>query len=628
MKNDRLVPLGPHGMLTTVDLFCGAGGVSTGIISSERAIVTHAINHSDEAIAAHSMNHPATIHLTEDITDVESCCKRLPTRINHLHASMECTSFSKAKGGQSRSAKSRSLADYMELYILHTNCDFFTFENVEEFLKWGPLIQKKKNGKKMWNKDGTPVMIPDPKHEGIWFREWVKEICDLGFEFEMKKINSADLGAYTSRTRLFGIFYKPYMKNTWPVQTHSKKGDDGLMKWKACRDILEFENKGNSIFGRSENENIPKNVRRPLKDATLKRIAYGFRKYVLPNLIEGLFISKTYGSGKDASGINDPIHSIRTKDCHSIVKSEHNLVMRDFGNTQYHETDQPLRSICTNPKDSFLSYNMKNRESAVSDMDEPVNTITTKGSIAKVDSDQAYIVKQYSTAPHKKPDNAVDPITNPLATITTRPNIGLVQGESSCVVYNHNRENAVHGTDSPVRTICATGHISLADFVMRYFGGTRYHDLEGPLRSILTSAKDYFIQTEQGFLTQAIHGCDNAADLNKPLPTILTRDEKVMISIKPSSLSELGQSEKTAFFKEYFPDEWEILDLLVDDIKMRYLNSRELARAQGFPEGTYLGRTETLRKHHIGNSVTPIIPEKWLQAIYDSNVESQLQMAV
>ena len=96
--------------LLYIDLFCGAGGTSTGV---EKATF-----HGDKcanAIASHAANHPDALHFTEDIRTLElSPLVAHTERLRLLHpdaylvlwASLECTNFSKAKGGMPRDADS------------------------------------------------------------------------------------------------------------------------------------------------------------------------------------------------------------------------------------------------------------------------------------------------------------------------------------------------------------------------------------------------------------------------------------------------------------------------------------------------------------------------------------------
>lgn len=58
--------------LLYIDLFCGAGGTSTGVENARHdgrqcAKVIGCVNHDANAIASHAANHPDALHFTEDI---------------------------------------------------------------------------------------------------------------------------------------------------------------------------------------------------------------------------------------------------------------------------------------------------------------------------------------------------------------------------------------------------------------------------------------------------------------------------------------------------------------------------------------------------------------------------------
>ena len=62
--------------LLYIDLFCGAGGTSTGVHLARHAgapcaKVIACVNHDANAIASHAANHPDALHYTEDIRTLE-----------------------------------------------------------------------------------------------------------------------------------------------------------------------------------------------------------------------------------------------------------------------------------------------------------------------------------------------------------------------------------------------------------------------------------------------------------------------------------------------------------------------------------------------------------------------------
>ncbi len=81
--------------LTMTDLFCGAGGSSTGAAMVPGVSVRMAANHWRLAVETHNTNHPDTDHDCADISQVDP--RRYP-RTDMLWASPECTNHSQAKG--------------------------------------------------------------------------------------------------------------------------------------------------------------------------------------------------------------------------------------------------------------------------------------------------------------------------------------------------------------------------------------------------------------------------------------------------------------------------------------------------------------------------------------------------
>lgn len=315
-----------------IDLFCGAGGTSTGIhLSKNNHHVLACVNHDENAIKSHFENHPFAFHFTEDIRDFE-VVRKLTLIVNeirqlipgikiNLWASLECTNFSKAKGGLPRDADSRTLAEHMNMYIDALGVDYFYVENVREFMAWGPLDE---NGKPISRKNGQD------------FLRWKKEIENFGYKSQYKILNSADFGSYQSRERLFMIFAKNGNPFFWPEQTHAKNGSDndlfGIKKHKAVRDILELEKRGVCIFSKKRS------------DKTYERIFKGLLK-------EGkdYFLTSYYGNG-NAHSIDKPIGTITCKDRYAL-----HFINYDYSNATSSSIEKPIGSVTTIPKQNLVT---------------------------------------------------------------------------------------------------------------------------------------------------------------------------------------------------------------------------------------------------------------------------------
>jgi DNA (cytosine-5)-methyltransferase 1 len=86
--------------LTFTDIFCGAGGSSTGLVNAGFELKL-AANHWQRAIETHAANHPAADHLCADVNNYDM--RRLPAT-DILWASPICTELSPAGGRRRRSA--------------------------------------------------------------------------------------------------------------------------------------------------------------------------------------------------------------------------------------------------------------------------------------------------------------------------------------------------------------------------------------------------------------------------------------------------------------------------------------------------------------------------------------------
>lgn len=423
-----------------IDLFCGAGGTSTGIhLANKNNKVLACVNHDANAIKSHFENHPEAHHFTEDIRDfsvvlklkklVDDIREKEPNAFINIWASLECTNFSKAKGGQSRDADSRTLAEHMFMYLREIDPDYFWVENVREFMSWGPLDEK-----------GKPIS----RTEGKDYIKWIEEIKSFGYRYDAKLLNSADYGAYQSRQRLFIQFAKYDYPIQWPEQTHTKdKVVSSLFpmkKWKPVREVLDLEDEGVSIFER----------KKPLSENTLKRIYAGLIKFVSNG--EEVF-TKRYNGGKinpeqKVNSIEKPMGTICTNGTHALVKSV--FIKKYFSGRpegKVISVEEPAGTVTTVGGQAIVTASHLSTyygNFGLHSIDTPAPTITTKDRITKVDVN--FIDQQYGTG-------AAASIEKPIGTLTTIPKFNLVKAQQ--YIFNPAWGGNNGSVDSPCCTVVA-----------------------------------------------------------------------------------------------------------------------------------------------------------------------------
>ena len=241
----------------TVDLFAGGGGASTGIEQAIGRPVDVAINHDPEAISLHAANHPQTLHYTADVFEVDPHEATEGCPVGLLWASPSCTHFSRARGGVPVSKQLRSLGWVVVRWAAAVKPRVIVCENVAEWRDWGPVIASKG--------------VPCPKRKGKTFRQWVGHLQRLGYRVEHRELRACDYGTPTIRKRLFLVARRDGHPIVWPKPTHNERGTDGLKPWRTAAECIDWTLPCPSIFDR----------KRPLADATLRRIAKGVMRYVV-----------------------------------------------------------------------------------------------------------------------------------------------------------------------------------------------------------------------------------------------------------------------------------------------------------------------------------------------------------
>jgi site-specific DNA-cytosine methylase len=220
-----------NGILRAADLFCGAGGTSTGAEMSGRVKVVLAVNCWPTAIASHKANHPHAMHVCKRIDHVDPRQDKSLPEFDLLMASPECVHHSIARGGRPIDDQRRCTPWDVLNWVSARRPRWLVLENVREFRDWGPLDAKCR---------------PIASRKGEIFKAWLAALQSVGYQVDVQLLNAADYGAATKRTRLFVIARRGYSRRDirWPQATHSKA------QWRPAWSIIDWQKPCPSIFSR------------------------------------------------------------------------------------------------------------------------------------------------------------------------------------------------------------------------------------------------------------------------------------------------------------------------------------------------------------------------------------------
>lgn len=497
-----------------VDNFAGGGGASTGIEMALGRNVDIAVNHDPQAVALHSANHPQTRHFCEDVFKINPEQVTNGRRVGLAWFSPDCKHFSKAKGGKPRSKKIRGLAWVVVKWAARVKPRVIVLENVEEFQKWGPLLP-----------DGNPCR----RRQGNTFRNFIGRLEKLGYVVEWRELRASDYGTPTIRRRLYLIARCDGNPIVWPAATHGDpavKGfrNSGLKPWKTAADCIDWSLPCYSIFLTKE-EAREFGVKRPLAEATERRLARGAFKFVLdaqePFIVQVAHGESAQGKKRWGSGV------------HSIV--------------------EPLRTIPASNTFGFCvpyltehSNASKQRIFAANEAMRTQCAETKGGHFALV---AAFLAKHYGGVTGSK-------LPQPIGTVTSVDHHSLVAAHLSWD-FGQSVGAKVPG---PFPTIMPEGQGKtglVASHLTKMFGTTTGQRTDEPLHTITGGGNH--IGEVRAFLMKYYGNEKDGCDLRGPIHTIPCTDRFGLVTVEG----------------EYYA---------ISDICLRMLAARELYRGQGFPE--------------------------------------------
>lgn len=460
--------------IRAADLFCGAGGSSTGLNLACKELGLDleliAVNHWDVAIRTHSRNHPGAKHVCEEL-DTVSPRKLVPGgRLNLLIASPPCQHHSRARGGKPMSDQMRSSAWRILDWATDLYIDNILMENVQEWQEWGPL-----------GVDGRPLK----SKKGETFQAFLTGLRGLGYRVEYRVLNAANYGDPTTRERLFIICRRGNKSISWPDPTHAKdSGSQSEMfpdrkRWTAAREIIDWTIEGKSIFTRKKD----------LAPATMRRIAAGLRKFGGANAEPFLVILRNHGG---ARSLDEPLPTVTASGKHSALCEPFVLGQQSSG--------------------------------APRSVDDPVPTVASAGAIALV---EPFVVEMRN-------GKTVKSLNDPLSTVTTKgAHHGLV--EPFVVQFNGNRERDMDRSKSiedPLGTVTAGGNRFgvVEPFILPQFSEGVPRSVERPLGTVTTTSRGVaLIEPFVEPLLMSYYGNGDTTPVSQPVPTVTTKDRFALI---------------------------------------------------------------------------------------------------
>jgi len=504
MKRDLMTMGLDLGSELIIDNFAGGGGTSTGLEAAFGRHVDIAINHDPEALAMHAINHPRTKHLCESVWDVDPIVVTGNQPVGLVWLSPDCKHFSKAKGGKPVEKKIRGLAWVTLRWAAKCRPRVIMLENVEEFKTWGPLIQ-----------DADGAWKPDPAKRGKTFDSFVRQLEAHGYKVDHRELRASDYDTPTIRKRFFLVARRDGLPILWPEPTNGAPDSIGvragkLQPYRTAAECIDWSLECPSIFTR----------KRPLAEATLRRIAKGIMRYVVD--AADPFIVGQGGpvyAGKPVTA-RQPFGTLTTEN-HRAVVVPSIVPVTHQGSDRSESIHEPFHTITGAQRGekalataTMVQVGYGEREGQAPralDIEKPLGTVVGSTKAALVTA----FLNEHANASNQRVMSASEPLRTVCAQVKGG-HFGLV---SAALVGVGGRagDSRPRGAAEPTVTITAKGDTAVATaFLAKHYTGVVGSDLEDPIGTV-TSSDHHSLVTAH--LTKFRTG-STGSDLADPVQTI------------------------------------------------------------------------------------------------------------
>lgn len=449
-------------MITLTDLFCGAGGSSTGAVEIPGVEVRMASNHWDLAVETHNLNHPDAEHLCADLSQINP--SYFP-RTDILWASPECTNHSVAKGRRREGSQPDLFGEVL------------------------PDAAAERSRATMWD---VPRFAEAHRYEAVivenvvdawhWepFRAWLMAMDCLGYDHQAVYLNSMHAqafgpGAPQSRDRMYVVFWRKgnqrpelgrvtapdaVCAECGPVRARQvwKKPDRPWGRYRAqyvyrcpntrCRysiveplfrpaaEIIDWELSGQRIGDRAK----------PLAPKTLARIQAGIEKYWGPFITEhrheyrtrdinrpmqtvaaagnhfGLAVPVEGREGKAALPISAPARTMTTRNETGLAF----IAELRGGGSKHRAVTEPLATVTASG----------NHHGLVTTYYGNGNTTPTSEALSTCTTVERHALLMRNNSSKTSGAEMSTPVTEAIRTITTTGHQSLLKAQSATVDVN------------------------------------------------------------------------------------------------------------------------------------------------------------------------------------------------
>lgn len=554
--------------ITATDLFCGAGGSTSGLKSSGVRVVM-AANHWRRAIETHSANHPETEH---DCADLRAVHPSAYQRTDILTASPECTNHSLAKGRARKNIHQLDLWGDNRVDPAEERSRATMREVVEfaEFHRYKVIIVE------------NVVEIAYWQH----YDAWIEAMVNLGYDHRPLYLNAQFFGVPQSRDRVYVVFWlrgmkKPNLDFRFPAACPDCGLVEAYQSFKKTRQWGRYGANRQYIYRCSACHkavhpfHTPAAVAidwtlpvqriadraRPLQPKTMQRIEAGLKKLHGQPVVVNTSFTHAADANK-VSGLHEPMPTQTVRQ--SLALNIPPLFLNMKGPNIAESVEKPLGALTTIDSHCFIPTpaawltSVNHSTNRNTPIDRPMPTV------------MPHTTPSLAVAPWlvtMRENNQARELSEPMGTVTTWGGHGLVY---PFMVTLRQHTEARNITD-PLTSVTAGGthHALITPWMLTLRQSAQQRPIDEPLSTVSAGGNNHA-------LIYSYYGqTDTLQPTSNPLPTVVGTEKHALINEMPR----------------------------VEDCGFRMLEPHELKLAMGFDDSYIVTGNKRDQVKQIGNAV-------------------------